>query len=125
MMSEKSKQKKGLLRIWYAFLYSILGLKHALAKETAFRQEFCIYIILLFVLFFLKISFVLKVILIICNTGVLIVELLNSAIEAIVDKASPEYHELAKQAKDMGSAAVFLSIALTIILWGYIIIVNF
>jgi len=77
----------------------------------------CIYAALLIVLFFLPLSVLFKSVLFFANTVVLIVEMLNSAIEAIVDMISPDYHHLAKQAKDMGSAAVLVSIALAIALW--------
>jgi diacylglycerol kinase (ATP) len=81
------------------------------------KQEIGIYIVLLFVLFFLPLPFIFKCLLFFANTIVLIVELINSAIESIVDMASPDYHELAGKGKDLGSAAVFISIILAIILW--------
>lgn len=111
----------GLTRIWRAFQFSMSGLRHALTKETAFQQEFGLFIVLLPVLFFLPVPLFLKILLLLANTGVLIVELLNSAIESVVDKASPEYHQLAKQAKDMGSAAVLLANLAALCLWGYAI----
>ncbi len=109
--------KKGIQRIYHAFLYSLSGLRTAIGG-SAFRQEFCLYIVLLITLFFMPITIPFKCLLLLANTMVLIVELLNSSIEAVVDLASPDYHELAKRAKDMGSAATLVSITLAIILWG-------
>ena len=90
----------------------------AIKNEVAFRQEVGVFVVLLIVLFFLPISILFKCILLLANTIVLIVELINSAIESIVDIASPDYHVLAKHAKDLGSAAVLISLILTIVLWG-------
>ena len=126
-MNKKPAKKKGLIRIWNAFLYSLKGLHVALTQETSFKQEIGIYIVLLFVLFFLPISFIFKCLLFFANTLVLIVEIINSAIESIVDMASPEYHDLAGKGKDLGSAAVFISMVLTIILWLcaiYVMLIN-
>ena len=116
-MNDKPQSRKGLNRIWFAFLYSMNGLRFALSRETAFQQEVGIYLILLVVLFFLPLSILFKCVLIVANTLVLIVEILNSAIESIVDMTSPDYHDSAKRAKDLGSAAVFISIALAVGLW--------
>jgi diacylglycerol kinase (ATP) len=117
-MNEKPTKKSGFARIWAAFFYSLNGLRFAIYNETAFRQELCLFIILLVILFFLPLSITFKSILFFANTVVLIVELFNSAIESIVDMISPEYQLLAQQAKDLGSAAVLVSLVLAIILWG-------
>ena len=116
-MNKKPATKKGFIRIWNAFVYSLNGLRFAITQETSFKQEICIYIILLFVLFFLPLSFIFKCLLFFANTIVLIVEIINSAIESIVDMTSPDYHDLAGKGKDLGSAAVFISMVLAIILW--------
>lgn len=116
-IDEKPATKKGLARIWAAFFYSLNGLQFAITNETAFIQEVFIYVILLIVLYFLPLSIVFKCVLFSANTIVLLVELLNSAIESIVDMTSPEYNVLAKRAKDLGSAAVLISIVLSILLW--------
>ncbi|HGY10917.1 MAG TPA: diacylglycerol kinase [Desulfobacterales bacterium] len=116
-MNKKPATKKGLIRIWNAFLYSLNGLRLAITEETAFKQEIGIYIVLLVVLFFLPLSFIFKCLLFFANTIVLIVEIINSAIESIVDITSPDYHELAGKAKDLGSASVFISLVLVLILW--------
>ena len=115
-MNKKPATKKGFIRIWNALFFSLNGLRHVI-QETSFKQEIGIYIILLVVLFFLPLSFIFKCLLFFANTIVLIVELINSAIECIVDMASPDYHELAGKGKDLGSAAVFISMVLAIILW--------
>ena len=109
------------MRIWYATRYSLNGLRLAVTQEAAFRQELCLYIVLLVVLFFLPLPLVFKCVLLLANTIVLLVELLNSAIESIIDMTSPDYHELAKKGKDLGSAAVFISLALVVVLWLYAI----
>lgn len=115
----KSESKSGLTRIWYATLYSFSGLKSAFKNESAFREEILVFVILLILLLSLPFSAILRIVLLFCNISVLVAELLNSAIESVVDKVSPEYDELAKQSKDMGSAAVFLTIVSTIIAWSY------
>ncbi len=86
--------------------------------EAAFRQEACLVAIASVVLLFLPLSHEWKGLLFFATSAVLVVELLNSAIEAVVDLASPEYHLLAKRAKDIGSAAVFVSFAFTLLLWS-------
>jgi diacylglycerol kinase (ATP) len=121
-MSNKPSPKIGLARISSAFHYSVDGLRAAVSNEAAFRQELVLFIIFLPILYFLPVSEVFKALLFLVNVIVLIVELLNSAIEAIVDLASPDYHDLAKRAKDMGSAAVMTSVFLCLILWGYAIL---
>ena len=117
-MNRKLKTKTGIGRIWAAFFYSLNGLRLAISNEAAFRQEACIVVVLLVVLLFLPISILWKGLLFFATTSILVVELLNSAIESVVDIASPEYHDLAKQAKDLGSAAVLVTILVTIVLWG-------
>ena len=116
-MDHKPKAKTGIGRIWAAFFYSLHGLGFAICNETAFRQELIIIAGLLTVLLFLPLSFLWKGLLFFASMSVLIVELLNSAIESVVDMASPEYHILAKRAKDLGSAAVLVSIVIVIVLW--------
>jgi len=117
-MNRKLKTKTGIGRIWAAFFYSLNGLRLAISNEAAFRQEACIVVVLLVVLLFLPIAILWKGLLFFATTSILVVELLNSAIESVVDIASPEYHDLAKRAKDLGSAAVLVTILVTIVLWG-------
>jgi len=124
-MNRKLTTKTGIARIWAAFFYSLNGLRFVISNEAAFRQEACIAVVLLVVLLFLPLSLFWKGLLFFSTTSVLVVELLNSAIETVVDIASPEYHELAKRAKDLGSAAVWVSIVLVIVLWGCAIFIIF
>lgn len=116
-MDTKPAPKTGLARIWKAFFYTLKGLRHALAHEAAFRQEAVLAGFLSLVLIFLPLSLLWKGLIFAAMALVLITELLNSAIEAVVDLASPEFHDLAGRAKDMGSAAVFISLALAGGLW--------
>ncbi len=104
------KSKSGLGRILPAMGYAIAGIKAAWRHEHAFRQEMVMVIILTITALALPISAFQKMFLIALLVFVLIVELINSAIEAVVDRVSLERHPLAKNAKDMGSAAVMLSI---------------
>ena len=117
-MNQVPSKKKGLARLWAGFLNSLNGLRFAIKNEEAFRQEIVLYVLLLIVLFFLPISILFKTILLVVSTIVLLIEVINSAIEAIVDMVSPEYNELAKHAKDLGSAAVLISLILATVLWG-------
>ena len=117
-MNHVPSKKTGLSRLWAAFLNSLNGFRFAVKNEEAFRQEVVLYVLLLVLLFFLPIPILFKATLLIANTIVLLIELINSAIEAIVDMVSPEYNELAKYAKDLGSAAVLVSLILAIVLWG-------
>ncbi len=110
--------KTGIARIFAAFSYSADGLGAAFRHESAFRQELVIYILLLPLLYLLPVSLFFKCLLFSANTLVLIVELLNSAIESVVDLVSPDYNIYAKRAKDMGSAAVLLSLLLVAALWA-------
>jgi len=121
---EKSNKpgKKGLLRICHAFLYSLSGLRIAFKNETAFRQELFAFVILTIIAIILPVSSTMKILLIVSIISVMIVELLNSAIETIVNKISPEYSDSAKQAKDMSSSAVFLAIVCATIIWIYVLI---
>jgi len=117
-MDRKPPIKTGIARIWAAFFYSLNGLRHAISNEAAFQQEAFIVFIASAALFFLPLSFAWKGLLFFATASLLVVELLNSAIESVVDMVSPEYHLLAKRAKDLGSAAVFVSIVIAVALWG-------
>jgi len=109
-MESPHKGKTGLTRIWNALFYSLDGLAAAFRHEDAFRQEVFLASILIPAVFFLPASGAGRALMIGAVLLVLIVELLNSAVEATVDRISPENHPLAKRAKDIGSAAVFLSL---------------
>lgn len=121
-MNDIPTKKRGFARLLAAFFYSLSGLRSAFVSEAAFRQELLLFFVLLPVLFFLPVSGYLKSLLLIVNTMVLIVELLNSGIEAVVDMTAHEYHSLAKRAKDMASAAVLITIVLAAVLWVYAIV---
>lgn len=120
-MTSPYKGKTGLKRIWNALFYSLDGLKAAFRHEDAFRQEFLLGAVLIPLGLWLGETGTQKALLVAVVVLVWIVELLNSGIEAIVDKASPETHELAKRAKDMGSAAVLLSLLLAVLVWGLVL----
>ena len=111
------KGKRGLRRIVNAFNYSMSGLRLAYRHEHAFRQEILGAVILLPVAFLIPATPVERVLLIGTVLLVLIVELLNSSIEAAVDRAGLDTHHLAKRAKDIGSAAVFLALVLLATTW--------
>lgn len=113
--------KKGLTRLIHACGYSLSGFRAALRHEAAFRQEVTLFVVLLPILLLLPSDGMSKCLLLLVNTLVLIVELLNSAVEAVVDKVSPEFHELAKRAKDMGSAAVLLSLIIAAVVWATVL----
>lgn len=97
--------------------YSMAGLRAAYRHESAFRQEFWLALVMLPAGFWLGRNWVECALLMGSVALVLIVELLNSSIEAVVDRVSADWHELSKRAKDMGSAAVFLSLCLCVSIW--------
>ena len=107
----------GLTRVWKATIYSAQGLRAAWQHESAFRQELVISMILLPIAFWIANSWVEVAVLMGVCFLVLIVELLNSAVEAVVDRIGHEHHDLAGQAKDMGSAAVMMSLILAVGTW--------
>ena len=111
------KGKTGLARIWRAFGYSAEGLAAALKNEDAFRQELILAAMLIPIAWFCHVPGYAKAVMIASVMLVLIVELLNSAVEAAVDRISLENHQMAKRAKDMGSAAVFLSLLNVVVIW--------
>ena len=112
-----AKGNKGLSRIIKAAGYSIDGFKAAYKYEAAFRQVFWLNLTLFIAILFIPFAISIKMMLIIASFLSLIVELFNTGIEASVDHASTEQHPLAKIAKDVGSAAQFLALALLFILW--------
>lgn len=110
------KKNRGFTRIKKAAFYSYKGVLSAFRHEAAFRQEVFFAIILIPLAHWLDVSHIERVLLVGCVVLVLIVELLNSGIEAVVDRVGYEHHELAGRAKDLGSAAVSISL----ILWAYV-----
>ncbi|MDZ7858462.1 diacylglycerol kinase [Sphaerotilus sp.] len=117
-MTNPHKGRTGLDRIRHAAGYSLDGLVSAYRGESAFRQETWLAVILVPLAFWVGQSWIETALLAGSVVLVMIVELLNSAVEATVDRISFELHELAKRAKDFGSAAVFLSLAVTGAIWA-------
>ena len=116
-MESPFKGKTGIKRLINAIGYSFSGFKVAFKKEDDFRQEVLMTLILVPLAFYISVNTIELVILIFSTLLVPIVELLNSAIEATVDRISLEKHKLAKRAKDIGSAAVFLSLINLFAVW--------
>ncbi len=110
------EKNKGFTRVYKAMSYSYNGVRACFMNEAAFRQELTLAFILIPLTFWLPVSKMERIVMVSVVVMVLIVELLNSAIEAVVDRIGYEKHELAGRAKDMGSAAVLISL----ILWGYV-----
>ncbi len=122
IMENPHKGKTGLRRIWNALHYSIAGFRAAYKHEDAFRQEILLAAVMIPVALWLHVSHVGKALMIGSVLLVLIVELANSAIEAIVDRVSLEKHELSKRAKDIGSAAVLVSLINALAVWALVLI---
>ena len=118
------KTRRGLNRVWHATGYSLAGLR-AGWNETAFRQEALASILLIPAAFWLGQSWTETVLLAGSVILVLIVELLNTGIEAAIDRIGPEWHDLSKRAKDMGSAAVLLALLLCAGTWALALIHRF
>ena len=114
------KGKRGLVRIWNACRYSLAGLAAAYKHEDAFRQEMLLAFILIPLALALPVASLAKALMVASVLLVLIVELLNSAVEAAVDRISLENHLLAKRAKDIGSAAVMLSLINVASVWALV-----
>ena len=112
--------KRGLRRLRDAAGYSAAGLAVAWRGEEAFRQEVLLSIVLLPLAFWIGSSYLERLLLIASWLLVMIVEILNTAVEATVDRISDERHRLSGEAKDLGSAAVFLSLLLAAMVWGTI-----
>lgn len=112
------KGRTGLTRLSNALAYSLHGFTSAFKHEEAFRQEVLLALVLIPLAFFFEVSGLARAVMIACVLLVLIIELLNSAIEAAVDRISLENHRLSKRAKDIGSAAVLLSLVNVAVVWG-------
>ncbi|WP_101046735.1 diacylglycerol kinase [Macromonas nakdongensis] len=110
------KRRHGLARLWHATRYSLAGLQAGWG-ETAFRQEAIAALLLLPAALWLGQSWLESAVLIATVCAVMVVELLNTGIETAIDRIGPEWHQLSKRAKDMGSAAVLLSLLLCIGVW--------
>ncbi len=121
-MESPFKGKTGLRRVWNAFHYSCAGLQAAYRHEDAFRQEALLALLLIPLAIWLGDGAVERALLIGCVLLVLIVELINSAIEATVDRISLDLHPLAKRAKDIGSAAVMIALLNAALVWVLVLI---
>jgi diacylglycerol kinase (ATP) len=110
----------GLRRVVNATFYSVAGLRAAWRNEAAFRQECVAVVVLIPFAVWLGQTAIQRALLLTSCVLVLIVELLNTAVEFVVDRVGTDHHELSGRAKDLGSAAVFTSIALAILVWGLV-----
>jgi diacylglycerol kinase (ATP) len=117
MSANPQKDRTGLNRVWHAFGYSLSGLRAAW-YEKAFRQEAVAALVFIPASFYLGQTWLEVATLAGSVVLVLVVELLNTGIESAIDRIGPEWHELAKRAKDMGSAAVLLSLILCAGIWA-------
>ncbi len=120
-MESPFKGKTGLRRLINAFGYSLAGLSAAYKNEDAFRQEVKLAIVLIPLALYLGDSAIQRALMIASVLLVVIVELLNSSVEATVDRISLDHHLLAKRAKDIGSAAVLMSLINLAVVWGLIL----
>ena len=116
------KGNRGLARAWHAAKNSWCGMVYAFQEESAFRQELTLFVLLTPVAFLLPISYLEKALLVASLLMVLVVELLNSSVEAAIDRISFEHHDLSKRAKDFGSAAVMLALLIAVLMWSAVCI---
>ncbi len=121
-MSSAQHNNRGLTRLWNAYRYSKAGFRACFQHEEAFRQEVFAMIVMIPLAIWLGNSPVERALLAASLLMVPIIELLNSGIESVVDRVGLEKHELSGRAKDIGSAAVFLSIINVLAVWGLILI---
>ena len=121
-MKSPYKGKTGLTRLVNAFGYSIAGTLAAFKHEDAFRQEVLLTVILTPIALYLGETAMQQAFMISSLLFIIIVELLNSSIEATVDRISVKHHKLAKRAKDIGSAAVFFSLINAALIWFLILV---
>ena len=117
--------KTGITRVLDATGYSMSGIRAAWKNEAAFRQEIVGGLVMLLLSFFIAADPLQWLLLVIPLLILVIVELINSALESVVDRIGPEQHELSGRTKDMGSAAVFFSLVLVVVSWAAIIWHNF
>jgi len=121
-MESPYKGKTGLRRLWNALGYSMHGFRAAFQHEDAFRMELLLAAVAIPLALWLSVSNIGKALMIGSILLVLIVELINSAIEATVDRISLEDHNLAKRAKDIGSAAVLVSLINATVIWALVLL---
>ena len=111
----------GIRRLLRATVYSVQGFVHAFRNEAAFRQELALTVVLVPAALWLGRDVIERAMLVAVLFFVLAVELLNSAVEAAVDRHGDEHHELSGAAKDLGSAAVFVSLTIVVVAWGAVV----
>jgi diacylglycerol kinase (ATP) len=116
------KGNKGLTRALHAAKNSWCGLVYAFMEESAFRQELTLFALLTPIALVIPVSLLEKALLVSSLIMVLVIELLNSSVEAAIDRISFEHHDLSKRAKDFGSAAVMLALFISILLWAAVCI---
>lgn len=121
-MESPYKGKTGLNRLWNALGYSLAGFRAAYKHEDAFRQEILLATLLIPLALWLHVGLLGKALMIASVLLVIIIELLNSAIEATVDRISLDSHDLAKRAKDIGSAAVLVSLINVFVIWTLVLL---
>lgn len=121
-MESPFKGKTGLTRVRNAFFYSLDGIRAAYAHEDAFRQEAWLALLLIPLACWLPVGGVARALMVASVLLVLIVELLNSAVEAAIDRIGLESHNLSKRAKDIGSAAVLVALLNVAFVWGSVLL---
>ena len=118
------KGQTGLRRVWNAFRYSLSGLRAAYRNEDAFRKESLLAAILIPLALLLPTAAFAKALMVASVLLVLVVELLNSAIEAAIDRISLDHHRLSKRAKDIGSAAVLVALVNVVATWSILLFIG-
>lgn len=118
---DRKPRARGFRRVFYATGYSCKGLKAAFKNEAAIRQELVLLMVAIIILCFLDLPLLERLVMFASVVLVLVVELINSAIETVVDRISLEHNELSGRAKDIGSAAVLVSLLLSGVIWGSLI----
>ncbi len=111
----------GLVRVWNALRCSLAGFGSAWRYEAAFRQELALFVVLAPLALWLGHTGLERALLVGALVLVLVAELLNTAVESVVDRIGSEHHLLSKRAKDIGSAAVFLSLVNVAVIWGLVL----
>ncbi|WP_426358655.1 diacylglycerol kinase [Pseudocolwellia sp. HL-MZ19] len=115
------QKHKGFKRIYLAFINSLQGFKWLVRNEAAFQQELLLIAMLSAISFFLPVSLLIHLLLIVSLLFVLLIEVINTAIEVAIDRISTEHHPLSGLAKDLGSLAVFISLAIAMTTWGVVL----
>ncbi len=120
-LSMTIQKNTGFKRIYLALINSLQGFKWLIKNEAAFQQELVLILLLSIFSCFLNISLLLHLLLIVSLLFVLLVEVINTAIEATIDRIGLEHHALSGLAKDLGSLAVFLSLVIAVATWGVVL----